>query len=76
MNEQLSLLQPRLAPKTMKVLALLQTGRKLSKKEIWQATGAWNVGDQCMKIKRAGYPVQCEMVKEGDNTFGRYFLAA
>lgn len=70
---QLQLPDPK-ASKREKLLALLLTGKRLSKQEILREVGAWNSGDLVLKLRRAGYDVKTEMVTQGDNTFARYFM--
>ena len=61
--------------KRERLLALLQTGRRLSKIDILCEVGIWNSGDVIMKLRRGGHPeIVTEMVTEGDETFARYYI--
>lgn len=56
------------------LLAMLKTGRKWSKGEIWTELGIWNSGDQVMKLRRDGHDIKTEMITKDDVTYAVYFL--
>jgi hypothetical protein len=55
MSEQLKLPEPKLSKRQKALVDLLLTGRKLSKQEIWEATGIWNVGESDYEAPAQGF---------------------
>ena len=57
------------------LLKVLQTGRRMSKGEIWRELGIWNSGHEIMCLRREGHSeITTEMVTRNDNTFAEYFI--
>lgn len=74
MSEQLTLPQPKLSDKQKALLALLQSGRRLSKQEILHELHVWNSGHLVWLLRKAGYPVQMEKIRQGEIEYGVYFI--
>lgn len=56
------------------ILAALRRGEKITPLDAWQRWGCYRLGARIYELRRAGIPVDIEMVRSSKARFARYFL--
>ncbi len=56
------------------ILAHLEAGNSLTPLEAFERFGTLALHSRAAELRSQGYPVECELVKVGDKTVGRYSL--
>ena len=60
--------------KSTKVLNHLKKGKTLTGAQAWKLFGLYRLSSVIYNLRGKGYTIDCEMIKRGEDEYGRYRL--